>query len=391
MGFVSVVLTTLCLLGASQADAAKIAPLQVGFLPPSGLSDSTARANANTALNALISKIGTDGGYLSSFSACLLEDKPATQNPCLISATDVVVTTSFGSPAVGGIPVTMTAGTLRDQHQTGQLSFTVIDTQSSTLTAAFTGLESELDQLLGTPSLSNGTLSLSGYSPFLQLVPETATDRKYVGILGHMLASKRIQSVPSQFTGIDISPGASSAGSICQASPRYLHYSVEVQQKSRPLEFRTVVTAIATGNIIDCANPAIPLTFQSTAISSIPATKGSFASVIGILTLAFLSKTNSWGNTGSVATSLAGFIDIDPSSLEIEQDIYYRSLNNLVGDMCLALANASSIQQQNLQQNRLPPGSSPPTAQTVLGSTTNTLGIGDLLVPKQPPLACSGS
>lgn len=377
-----VVAMTLIFASMGPAAADKIAPLQVGFLPPRGLSDPAAAIAALTALISDIQSRETGGEYLNSFSACYLADTPAAHDPCLISTTDAKT-----------IPVTMTAATLVDHHTTGQLTFDVTDTQAATLTAAFRGLRASLNKLFGTPSLNNGVLSLSGYSPFLQLVPETATDRKYVGVLAHFLAAQRIQTTPSQFTGIDASPGSASASSICQTSPRYLHYSVEIQQVNRPLEFRTIVETHATGNIIDCANPASRITFTNTQRASLPTTKSSFASLIGILTLSFISKTNSWGNTGSVATSIAGFVDLDPASVVVEQSLYDRSLDGLVKDMCGAINRRKEIDAQAKPSPPLPnPGivgtQSTTVAPTTPGTATNSLGVGDLLVPQQPPLEC---
>jgi hypothetical protein len=273
-------------------------------------------------------------------------------------------------------------------------------------------------KLLGTPSLNNGAMTLSAYSPFLQLVPETATDRKYIGVLAHYLAAQRIETVPSPFTGIDTSAagGSGSASGICQNSPRYLHYAVEVQQANRPLHGTTNVYARATGQIIDCANPAVPLSFNGFDKFNVRQTKGTFASVIGILTLAFVSKSNSWANTGAVAGSVASFVDTDPTSSTVEQRLYDTSLHRLVNDMCIAISKAptpapvptptpvvtpiptpvptatpSSQGRRGIVSTTV--GASAPGASTSQSAavTSSPLGIGNLLVPAQPPLVCAST
>ena len=121
---------------------------------------------------------------------------------------------------------------------------------------------------------------------------------------------------------------------------------MSTRQQQRPLQFRTVAYAQATGQIFNCADPAAPIAFHSFTPMSVTSTKGSIASIVGILRLSFVSKTNSWGNVGAVGNSLGSFIDVDPTSASVEQSIYNASLRSLVDDMCLALARYATARRQ---------------------------------------------
>ena len=391
------------------AGASKLAPLMVAFLPAKGLAaDTDRKAAAAAALEALVLKIkSVSTGYLNAFDACILDATPSVaSNKCAdTSSASVVVSTNVSNiDAKDGTKpiITMVAGTLENPHLTGRLVFTVAQTDLNSGTPAtdpysalksdFTNEFSNLNQLFGTPTLDSGALSLAGFSPFLQLVPETATDRKYIGILAHYLARQRIQTVPSQFTGTGTALGTATSGSICQNSPRYLHYTVDVQQSDRPLQFKSVLVARGTGQIIDCANPANPVAFRSRDPMSLTTSAGPAASIIAFLTLAFVSHSNSWGYTGAAASSFSNIIDQKADSIQVEQALYDRALRHLVDDLCTSLKQARVLGSGTAAESLVAldtasTGTQPATNGS--GNAANVLNLGDLVAPRQAPLECN--
>jgi len=400
--------------------------LQVAFTTRALASDQ--QTPVRTALESFARDTINGGtGYVNSFTACVV-GSTALPCPSDLGKIDVLVTTTVGALGTSKQqPVTMAAVSLIDNRQIGQLVVTSGDVAKGKLSDVLSALSTEqLRELLGTPILADGALTLAAFSPYVQLVPETATDRKYIDILAHYLAQRRIETVPSAFTGLDASgTGTPVATTICQNNPRYLHYTVSTRQQQRPLQFRTITYAQATGQIIDCGDPAAPIAFNSFTPTSVTNTKGPIGSIVTILTQAFVSKSNSWANVGAVGNSLGSFIDVDPTSASVEQSVYNASLRTLVDDMCLALARYATARRQaeapgqsesrlNRQdllttQNLIAPemkrvsttggstasvgGSSAGQAATGAAAssagTQNPLGGGGISVASQPPLECA--
>jgi len=397
--------------------------VHVAFLIP---GDPSAAAATSPGIIALANNINTAGqqpGYLHAFVACVIGAPSAGQagtpsaTPCAnLSDEDVLVTTSLGlqDSSTKLFPVTLLAASLRTQQRSGSLIVYVKAASGATapdpsdfstvVLALTTGQE---QSLLGTPVLSNGIVTLSAFDPFLQLVPESATDRKYVDLLGHYLAKRRIQFEVSPFTGVSSSTPVVGADP-CANSPRYLHYQVTLREQPEPLLFKTEVYASATGQIIDCANPAVPLTFSSAAKKSVVTSKGSLASIVGILTLALVSKSNSWGNVAAVANGVGGFVDTDPTAVTVEQQLYNETLRGLVADLCVAISENKASEQrrpggvQSRERGQSPATAGPrdtgpggPGGAAAPGgassSVGNSLATGAILVPEQPPLVCANS
>ncbi|MBD5636170.1 MAG: hypothetical protein IAI49_17005 [Candidatus Eremiobacteraeota bacterium] len=393
-------------IGATAAPARKDNRLSVAFLVP---AESTVAGQLVPALDQLTKNINNQGGYFNAFTACVL-DAPAgskvTYRCANTAAQDVLVTTTIGDPdaTTKQYPVSLIAGSLADQHQTGKLTFSLSTIDAASLTSQFKALTLEqMTDLLGRPSLDNGSLTLSSFSPFLQLVPETATDRKYIDLVEDALARQHIQFVPSQFTGLDTSvAGSGSQNDVCKNSPRYLHYQVVIRQRYEPLQAMTILYADANGQIIDCANPAAPLSFAHSSRASVISSKATIASIIGILTLSFVSHSNSWGNVAAVGNGIGGLIDTDPGSLAVEQRLYHKTVDGLINNMCDAVAKANAASKPSEAASAFPaqgqnsgvkafdariPGQGS-TSGTPLTATT-PLGIGNQTVPTEPSLVCA--
>lgn len=256
--------------------------------------------------------------------------------------------------------------------------------------------DAQLQGLLGTPVLSNGLMTIVAYSPYMQLVPETATDRKYMGSLQHDLFEERIQTVFSQYTGVDttnaLASGTGTRAGICENSPRYLHYNVSIAQRPRPLEAQTVLHVQSSGQIIDCVNPGSRLTFGDQWDFPVATTKSPLASFVNLLGILFISKTNSWTNVATAGTSFSSLVDVDPSSTTVEQEIYDRALVQLVRDMCATTA------QQSTEAPPPPPTPTPPPGRNFSGlsqggSTTGAgvrqaVGVGEQSIAQPPPVVC---
>jgi hypothetical protein len=190
--------------------------------------------------------------------------------------------------------------------------------------------------------LVNGRIVFESYSPFLQLVPKTATDAKYVGLLQYYLGQQRIQTVASHYVGVSDDTGApagtSAATTVCQNSPRYMVFGVAMAQNPEPWNAKTVLDVKASGNILDCVQANNRLTFGDAFSFPVTTSKAPLSSVINILSLLFIVHQNNWTSVGNAAASVANFIDVAPDGPTVEQQVYDRALRELVANMCLATA-----------------------------------------------------
>jgi hypothetical protein len=287
------------------------------------------------------------------------------------------------------------------QRALGGTSGAVLETSAADVISSL-----DLQPLFGTPLFSNGQLSLASYSPFLQLVPETAVDRQYLPVLAHYLSEQRIQTIPSQYTGLGSSSGSATAAQICVNSPRYLHYTVQILTQNLPLQAKTKLHTMATGQIINCANPSLPLAFRASdrdvVISSGPTLTGLIAILSGLM-----FHWGSWGIVTSVAGNVEKFTDIDPTSTNYLNGVYDNSLRSLVGDMCRALAKSPDngtifptpipTPEPTATATAAPDRGVPPEQPAIpaVGSGAGTAAIpldpSLLVVPIQPPLKCLGA
>jgi hypothetical protein len=64
--------------------------------------------------------------------------------------------------------------------------------------------------------------------------------------------------------------------------------------------------------------------------------KSGLLSVIGLASLLYVSKSNSWTGVSNVGTSIAGLVDSDPASTILEANIYDAELGGLVKKFCSA-------------------------------------------------------
>jgi hypothetical protein len=172
----------------------------------------------------------------------------------------------------------------------------------------------------------------------MQLVQETATDRKYLGVLASYFARQEIQTEPSQFTGVDsTNPGLTATATqaqICLHSPRYFHFGVSI--RAVPLFYGTRLQTISTGQVIDCVDPGSRIEMSSSDRYKINTIKSGLLSVIGLASLLYVSKSNSWTGVSNIGTSIAGLVDSDPASTILEANIYDAELGGLVKKFCSA-------------------------------------------------------
>jgi hypothetical protein len=411
----------LIVLGGVSGAAAEPTDLRIGvafeLYTPAKMPSADLQA-AQHAVKGLAAHL-TAPGYRNYFAGCFR----VADNGCPDARIAVaVIFLDKPDPTAKGYPVKMIAHMVTDERPGTVLQLSSVDVHGKVTDMVNPLLPSDTDlqTLLGKPVLADGEITISSYSPYLQLVPETATDRKYLGVLASDLAQQRIQTTPSQFTGIDnnnaLASGSGSNASICANSPRYLHYNVNVTQRPRPLQGTTILHVESTGQVIDCVNPGSRLTFGDVWEYPVTTTKSSLSSLITLLGVLFVSKTNSWTNVASAGTNLASFIDVNPSSSDVEQEVYDRALVNLVDRMCatarayvneeataktvvIAAATtptpgpAPSVTLAPMSTNSLlVPGEAAQLSTTVSQSRTSPsqapLSVGELSLAAPPPVTC---
>jgi len=202
----------------------------------------------------------------------------------------------------------------------------------------------QVSVLLGTPSIIGGRLSLfQGYEPYIQLVPTLvrSDDPSYLPLISNLLDRRGLPAVPSQFNAGAIASGTTPLDAICGRGQRYLVYSVSSENFSHPVSFSTRIQTHASGQLYDCTNmTVIPIGLDQHL--SVLTTKSPLASLITILSAAFVSKTNSWAGTLQVGGLVSGFIDADPGSIAVRNSASDRALQGLVDNLCTSLANQPS-------------------------------------------------
>ena len=308
-----------------------VSTLRVVFEAPRG----SVPTNGPTMIRSLVKAItDANSGYLAAFSACARWDATSC-TPGSFDQADIDVVSTFGPPdaTTKKYPLTLFAYVTTERIFPSAVAFTV-DPETKDLNVS----PDQWQQLLGTPIYNDGQLTVASYSTAMQLVPETATDRKYLGVLASYFARQKIQTVSSQFTGVDTTnaslTGAATQAQICLHSPRYFHYGVSI--RAVPLFYGTRMQTISTGQVIDCVDPGSRIAMSSSDRYNINTIKSGLLSVIGLASLLYVSKSNSWTGVSNVGSSVAGLVDGVPTSTILEANIYDAELGGLVKKFCSA-------------------------------------------------------
>ena len=313
-----------------------VSTLRVVFEAPRG----SVPTNGPTMIRSLVKAItDANSGYLAAFSACARWDATSC-TPGSFDQADIDVVSTFGPPddTTKKYPLTLFAYVTTERIFPSAVAFTV-DSKTTDLNVS----SDQWQQLLGTPIYNDGQLTVASYSTAMQLVPETATDRKYLGVLASYFARQKIQTVSSQFTGVDTTnaslTGAATQAQICLHSPRYFHYGVSI--RAVPLFYGTRMQTISTGQVIDCVDPGSRIAMSSSDRYNINTIKAGLLNVIGLASLLYVSKSNSWTGVSNVGSSVAGLVDSEPTSTILEANIYDAELGGLVTKFCrVTLAEA---------------------------------------------------
>jgi len=334
-GLLTVLFASLLLVPQSASNAA--APelrLLVNFQQPSGLPASKDAMDATTSLTALAATLPTANDYRNWFAGCVYGGKTACP-----TSPDVLIVTSVGqlNTTTSSYPITMRAYFLKSNETPTVFQFNVTKGGLAKAFDAFT--DQQLQQLLGNPVPSNGSLTLETYDPVLQIVPDTAEDRQYFHVINDALNHQLIRNQLSEYTGITDPGAVPQAGAVtestaCLNSPRYLHYWVTAAKSPRILLGTTRIDVKSTAEIIDCGNPLSKLTASFNWAFAIPTTGLTLPKVLTLLSVAFISKTNSWTNAANFGTSASSLVDISTSDDTLTDHIYDVALINLTTKLC---------------------------------------------------------
>jgi hypothetical protein len=206
---------------------------------------------------------------------------------------------------------------------------------------AVTLTSDQISLLLGTPAITGGRVTLfQGYEPYIQLVPTLAKsdDPSYLPLISNLLDRRGLPAVPSQFNAGAVVSGTTPLDAICGRGQRYLVYSVSSENYSHPVSFSTRIQTHASGQLFDCTNmTVIPVGLDQHI--SVPTTKSPLASLIAIVSAAFVSKSNSWAGTLQFGGLVSAFVDTDPDSIAVRDSVSDRALQGLVDNLCVALDN----------------------------------------------------
>lgn len=322
--------------------------------PATGTAIYSATQPKTDVLDSLASKIAS---AYPLYSACEYDPTVVPAPACDPTTASILITTQFyadpqpADPKNPNLLVTMRSFDMVNRRALATVSLTPIDV--STLTPAGTvdpdaALKAiapgpdKISQLLGTPSITNGQLTLfQGYEPYIQLVPTLVNpnDPTYETLVANLLDRRGLPSVPSQFNAGTVASGSTPLDSICSRGQRYFVYSVSSEKFSHPVSFSTRIQTHASAQLFDCTNMTVlPLGLDQH--ENVLTTTGPFASLIGILSAAIVSHSNSWAGTLQVSSLLGAFIDGAPDSVTIRDHVADRALQGLVDNLCTTLANA---------------------------------------------------
>jgi hypothetical protein len=128
---------------------------------------------------------------------------------------------------------------------------------------------------------------------------------------------------------------------ICSNGELYLVYYVTIQNDEKILLGHTRVSANANGFIADC-NRHITFAFAAEDKRGIPTPKNSLAQYGTILASTLFPKF-SWTPINSAAGTIASFVNVDPKSIDVRNNVAELALQRMVDNICVAaVANYAS-------------------------------------------------
>jgi hypothetical protein len=267
-----------------------------------------------------------------------------------------------------------------------------------------------LEPLIGTPQIQNGAVHLAIapaiYQQFIQLIPASSDDAPYAGTLTELLSRRHIQGLlSSAFVGVATSGSATNA-SFCGLGQRYLVYHVSSKTDERRLIGRTRLQITASGQFFDCVDPVgSPYTVGAVDVLSIPTTGLAFPKMFGLLSILFISKTNSWTNVGNAGAAISNLVD-EPTPGAAVANASEQILQQLVDNLCVAFKTYSRKPLQPQTRNSqtivdIRPGgvarTKPTEPSSTNGSRTTTttgntplppIDFGNFTGPDPYPLQC---
>ncbi len=154
--------------------------------------------------------------------------------------------------------------------------------------------------------------------------------------MSNLLDRRGIPSVPSQFNAGVVASGSTPLDTVCGRGQRYLVYSVSSENFSHTVSFSTRVQTHASAQLYDCTTMSvIPVGLDQHI--SVLTTAGPLGSLLHILSLAFVSKSNSWSGTSAVAALVSPFIDTDVDKDSFKDGVADRALQGVVDRLCVKL------------------------------------------------------
>ncbi|HTW84927.1 MAG TPA: hypothetical protein VMD91_12710 [Candidatus Sulfotelmatobacter sp.] len=293
--------------------------LRVVFLPYGTASDTSATTQAiRTGITKLVDSINQQNPL---YNACNQAPGAAVDGAaCDATQANLIVTTAWQSGAAGA-SITLSPVDLPDHQSFAPVVLTVTPGtddpgDANAIAAALQLNATQIQALLGTPTIANGLLSTAAYQPYVQLVPDVGSSQAtHVDLLQNLLARRGIASVASQFNAGTVTSGKVSAQTICGLGQRYLVYSYAERTEDRILSLNTRVETRMTGHLYDCPTRT-DLPFGNDTHTFATNTALSFGPFINLLAVLFLSKTGSWTYTAAAGGLASKIVDQTPAQIE---------------------------------------------------------------------------
>ncbi|MBV8369671.1 MAG: hypothetical protein JO036_12200 [Candidatus Eremiobacteraeota bacterium] len=289
-----------------------------------------------------------------------------------------------------------------------------LDTAAGTLTVA------DLAGLTGLPQIQSGTIRLviapAVYQQFIQLIPASNDDAPYAGTLIELLSRRHVTAqLSSSFVGVSTA-GTASAASFCGQGQRYLVYRISSKTDERRLIGHTRLQMTAAGQFFDCVDPgANPYTVGAVDVLSLPTTGSALPKMFNLLSILFISKSNSWTNVGNAGSALSTLVDVSPTSSPVLANATEQILQQLVDNLCTAFkgktnqqqpaargragniavdltkgkAQARGLETQGSPNSGGAPGAAPPAAGTPVSPQLPPIDFGNFTGPVPYPLHCT--
>jgi hypothetical protein len=337
-----VLLTAALVVATASAVPAADAGLRVVFFPVTGPDSDTNVDTVQTQLKtAFASKDFRNANPL--FTVCVQDPSAAVKptDDCSAARADVLVSTTIRKADDGSETVTLSSLDVAQRRALGTIGPRTIATKDQEPTTipdsvkkALTLSDAEVRTLIGTPAVANGRLVLqsAGFQPFIQLIPDVASNQpNYIGVMQNLLAKRGIASVPSQFNAGTVTSGNVSADTLCGLGQRYLVYSYATRPEDRILSLNTRVETRATGHLYDCPTRS-DLAFGDTARTFATNTKASLGPILSLLGSLFVSKTQSWQNATATGGLITAVVDRTPA--DIQDHTAEITLQKLVDNLC---------------------------------------------------------